>query len=257
MESVYVRYINLDRRTDRNEDVLKKLISILGFEEKNIKRFSAINGNDLVKDLRDKNYIRDELIDIIKQKKINVKANELGCLLSHYFLLKEIWEDKTISDDSIIFLFEDDFFINTQYLETTGITDIIGEIKNSEIDKENSWDMIYLGGRFTPNFIPKNKTYFSHISGNIFKRINGRGIDWDRTTHNYLIKKSNIQNILKCYLEYFITQLNPAFQVDSFYNSQTNKINMYDYFPHIFYSPWNYSTDIQNSNLIINTKDLE
>jgi GR25 family glycosyltransferase involved in LPS biosynthesis len=257
MDSVYVRYINLDRRTDRNEDVLKKLISILGFEKKNIKRFSAINGNNLVKDLIDKNYIRDELIEIIKGRKINVKAPELGCLLSHYFLLKETCEDKTIPNDSIIFLFEDDFFINTPYLETTGITNIIREIKNLEIEKEGLLDMIYLGGRFTPNFIPKNKTYFSHISNNIYKRINGRGIDWDRTTHNYLIKKSNIQNILKCYLEYFTTQSNPTFQVDSFYNSHTNILNMYDYFPHIFYSPWNYSTDIQKSELKINTKDLE
>lgn len=256
MDSVYVRYINLDRRTDRNTDVLKKIISILGFEETNIKRFSAIDGNNLIPDLVKKKYIGDELIDIIRKKKNNVKAPELGCLLSHYFLLKEIEEDKTMPDDSIIFLFEDDFFINTPYLEITPLINIIGEIKNSEIDKENLWDIIYLGGRFTPNFIPKNKTYFSHIFGNVYKRINGRGMDWDRTTHNYLVKKSNIKNILKCYLEYFTTQPNPSFQVDSFYNSQTNILNMYDYFPHIFFSPWNYSTDIQYSKLIINTKDI-
>jgi len=256
MDSIYVRYINLDRRTDRNEDVLKKLTSILGFEESNIKRFSAIDGNNLIQDLVIKNYIQDKLIEIIKEKKNNVKAPELACLLSHYFLLKEIVEDKTIPYDSIIFLFEDDFFINTQYLMSIKILDIVEEIKNADFNKESKWDMIYMGGRFKPNFIPKNKTFFNHIFNNLYKRIAGQGMDWDRTTHNYLVKKSNIQNILKCYLEYFEDKKNPAFQVDTFYNSQTKNLEMYDYFPHIFYSPWNYLTDIQYSKLIINTKDI-
>lgn len=257
MDSVYVRYINLDRRTDRNTDVLNKFTSILGFKETNIKRFSAINGINLVQDLNDKNYIGDELINILSKKKIVVKAPELGCLLSHYFLLKEIMEDQTIPDNSIVFMFEDDFFINTPYLEKKSMSDIVGEIVDSDLGEEKSWDIIYLGGRFTLNFIPKNKTYFSHTFGNIYKRINGQGMDWDRTTHNYLVKKSNIPNILKCYLEYYKTQTNPTFQVDSFYNSLSSKIKMYDYFPHIFYSPWNYSTDIQKSKLMINTKDIK
>lgn len=259
MDSVYVRYINLDRRTDRNQDVMNKFKSVLGFDESNIKRFSAIDGTNLIKDLVEKNYIGDELINIIREKQINVKAPELACLLSHYLLLKEIVEDKTIPDDSIIFLFEDDFFINTEYISTIKISDIVDEIKNTELDKESKWDMIYLGGRFTPNFIPKNKTYFTHVFNNLYKRINGQGMDWDRTTHNYLVKKSNIQNILKRYLEYFEyfeNQKNLSFQVDSFYNSQTKNLEMYDYFPHIFYSPWNYSTDIQYSKLMINTKDI-
>lgn len=256
MNSIYVRYINLDRRTDRNEDVLNKFISILGFDVNIIKRFSAINGLDLVQDLRNKNYINDELIEIIKEKQLNIKSPEFACLLSHYFLLKEILEDDTIEDNSIIFLFEDDFFINSVYIETTKIIDIVEEIKNSNMDKENAWDMIYLGGRFMPNFVPKNKTYFLNMFNNFYKRINGQGMDWDRTTHNYLIKKSNISNIIKCYLNYFRNQEKPSFQVDSFYNSQSKNLEMYDYFPHIFYSPWNYSTDIQHSKLTINTKDI-
>jgi hypothetical protein len=117
--------------------------------------------------------------------------------------------------------------------------------------------MIYLGGRFTQNFIPKNKNFFiPHTLNNFYLRINGRGADWDRTTHNYLIKKINIPNIIKCYLEYFETNQNHSFQVDTFYNSLSNKIKMYDYFPHIFYSPMNYLTDIQHSKAKINTKEI-
>ena len=48
MDSVYVRYINLDRRTDRNQDVMNKFKSVLGFDESNIKRFSAIDGTNLI-----------------------------------------------------------------------------------------------------------------------------------------------------------------------------------------------------------------
>jgi GR25 family glycosyltransferase involved in LPS biosynthesis len=256
LDSVYVRYINLDRRIDRNEDVLKKFTEILGFKENNIKRFSAIDGTNIVNDLKKKNYLDDELITTIKNLKINVKSPELGCLLSHYLLLKEIFEDNSLDEESLVFIFEDDFFINTEYLEKINFTIIINEIKTSSINKNNNWDIIYLGGRFKKNFVPLNKNFFVNIENNLYLRINGHGMDWDRTTHCYLIKKKNIPNIINCYLEYFKTNLNPAFQVDSFYNLQSNKIKMYDYFPHIFYSPWYYSTDIQLSKIIINTKDI-
>ena len=44
--------------------------------------------------------------------------------------------------------------------------------------------------------------------------------------------------------------------LDSFYNSLAQKIKMYDYLPHIFYSSQNYFTDIQYSKISINTKDI-
>jgi len=256
LDLVYVRYINLDRRTDRNEDVLKKFIETLKFNQNNIKRFSAIDGTKLIQDLKDKNFIGDELIEIIRNLKIKIKSPELGCLLSHYLLLKEILSDDSIPEESMVFIFEDDFFINTQYIESIKFADTISQLETSELNKENNWDLIYYGGRFSQNFIPTNKNFFTHSFDNYYLRINGRGMDWDRTTHCYLVKKKNIQTIINCYLEYFKSNSNPAFQVDSFYNSQSNKIKMYDYFPHIFYSPWNYSTDIQRSNIMINTQDI-
>lgn len=253
MDSIHVRYINLDRRTDRNEDIINKLVGVLGFDKKNIKRFSAIDGTNLSQDLRNKNYLDDELVKIIMERKSNVRIPELACLLSHYFLLKEIVKDETIPDKAIIFLFEDDFFINTPYLETNKFSDIINEINKFN---EFNWDMIYLGGRFAQNFIPVNKSFFKQIKGNLYLRVQGKGIDWDRTAHNYLIKKSNIQNILNCYINYFKNNIKLTFQVDTFYNLIPNHIKMYDYFPHIFYSPRNYTSDIQYSRLVMNTKDI-
>jgi GR25 family glycosyltransferase involved in LPS biosynthesis len=260
LDTVFVRYINLDRRIDRNEDTIKKFINILGFNPDNIKRFSAIDGSNIIDELKNKNYIDDELIKILQSANLNIKTGELGCLLSHYFLLKEILNDSSISNNSYVFMFEDDFFINTSYLESTNLTDILNKLNASELDNENLWDMIYFGGRFKQNFFPSDfniKNFFSHSFDNFYLRIEGNGYDWDRTTHNYLIKKKNISKILNCILNYYSNEVKPTIQIDSLYNSFSSKLNMYDYFPHLFYSPMNYSTDIQHSKICINTKELK
>lgn len=259
MDTVYVRYINLDRRPDRNDDTINKLVNILGFDKSNIKRFSAIDGSNIVEDLRNKNYIGDEIIKTLQSANLNVKTGELGCLLSHYFLLKEIINDTSIPDNSNVFIFEDDFFINPFNLEKNNLNKILSELNCSELDNSNLWDMIYFGGRFRLNFSPSNLNmtkFFSHSFDNFYLRVKGQGMDWDRTTHNYLVKKNNILKILNCILNHYSNEVKPIQQIDSLYNSFSSKLNMYDYFPHLFFSPANYSTDIQHSKTTINTKDL-
>lgn len=260
MDTVFVRYINLDRRQDRNVDTMKKLVDILKFNPSNIKRFSAIDGSNIVEDLRNKNYLGDEIIKTLQSANMNVRLGELGCLLSHYFILKEIVNDTSIPDNSNVFIFEDDFFINTPYLETNNLTDILNKFNCSELNNSNLWDMIYFGGRFKLNFYPSNinmTRFFSHSFDNFYLRVKGQGMDWDRTTHNYLVKKNNIPKILQCVLEYYLNVEKQIHQIDSLYNSFSSKLNMYDYFPHLFFSPMNYSTDIQNSITTINTLKLE
>ena len=226
MDTLFVRYINLDRRQDRNVDTMKKLVDVLGFDISNIKRFSAIDGSNIVEDLRNKNYLGDDIIKILQSANMNVRNGELGCLLSHYFLLKEIVNDTSIPDNS------------------------------------NLWDMIYFGGRFKHNFSPSNLNmtkFFSHSFDNFYLRIQGQGMDWDRATHNYLVKKNNISKILNSILEYYLneTKTKITIQVDHMYCCLSKKLNMYDYFPHLFFSPMNYSSDIQHSRTTINTLKLE
>jgi len=260
MDKVFIRYINLDRRLDRNDDTIKKFIDILGFNPSNIKRFSAIDGSNIVDDLRNKNYLGDEIIKILHSANMDIKTGELGCLLSHYFLLKEIINDTSIPDNSNIFIFEDDFFIDNLNLEKNDLNKIFNELNCSKLDNDGLWDMIYFGGRFRINFSPSNlnmTNFFSHSFDNFYLRIKGQGMDWDRTTHNYLIKKNNIQKILNCILNHYLTEVKPIQQIDNLYNSFSSKLNMYDYFPHLFFSPMNYSTDIQNSKKTINTLKLE
>lgn len=260
LDSIFVRYINLDRRIDRKEDTMKKFVDILGFNAVNIKRFSAINGSNIIDDLKNKNYIEDDMIKILQSSNLNIRTGELGCLLSHYFLLKEIVDDTTIQDNSYVFIFEDDFFINTPYFEKNNLTDILNKLNSSELDNKNLWDILYFGGRFRQNFAPSQSNltkFFTHSFDNFYLRIKGHGGDWDRTTHNYLVKKNNIPKILNCILNHYSKEVKPINQIDSLYNSFSSKLNMYDYFPHLFYSPMNYSTDIQNSRITINTTNIK
>ena len=243
MEKIFVRYINLDRRPDRNEDIIDKL-NTLGFLSENIMRFSAIDGNDLINDLKDKNYFDSDIINGIKNN-FPYKSCVLACLLSHYLLLKNILNDKTIPDDAIIFIFEDDFFVNYDYLGIKPFQTIINELE--EFNKSFEWDLIYFGGRFNVNFDAKTSIFFKKITENFYLRQRGYGYVWDRTTHNLVVKKNTAHKIINEIYNYMTKFKNNHLEIDHLLASLS--IQAIDYFPHIFYSPNNHTTDIQNSTI--------
>ena len=262
MENIKIIYINLDKRDKRNINTLHNL-NILGFKKENIKRFSAIDGKNLKNDLINKNYINNEIIHCIKNKNINLRLGELGCSLSHYFLYEEIIKDNSISDDTIIFIFEDDFFINEKYLNKISFESILNDLLT--LNKED-WDLIYMGGKFEPGFT-KGENYdskfYKQIYKNFYKRIfelNTNRIDGflhtDRTTHNYIIQKKTAIKLKEiCKYSYTINNL---FVIDNILNNlkEEDNIKILDYFPHIFYSPYNYETDIQLDFKEINLSEL-
>ncbi len=257
MDNIYVWYINLDIRIDKQVKIYEQIIN-LGFNKNKINRFSAINGFDILMDLKNKNYLSDEIISKISIQNKIYRNNVLGCLLSHYFLLKQISENNDLTDDSIVFIYEDDFFINKEYLYKTLFTEVIKKIKN--FSKINSWDMIYLGGRYEKNFIPKNyileSNMFSKIDNNFYKRNStGYSEDFERTTHNYIINKKSAKKICEIILANFESD-NYMSEIDTLYNNILHLINAYDYFPHIFYSPVNYTTDIQQNYNCIKSEDF-
>ena len=61
------------------------------------------------------------------------------------------------------------------------ITDIIN------FDKTNVFDLIYISGRFQKNFTCNNEKMYKRDKF-YFKRLNGRGHVWDRTTNSFIIK---------------------------------------------------------------------
>lgn len=265
LSSVHVRYINLDRRLDRHYNVIEKL-ALLGFNRDNVKRFSAMDASKLKDDIIQKGYQKDELIVGLSNRYQGVKTACLACLLSHYLLPLEIAHDDSIGDDNLIFIFEDDFNIDIDYLETTPFVEIIKQIVDFKSEKE--WDILYLGGRFKPGFIPENlelNTFFMNSSvtptlnkqscNHFYKRIAGKGIIWDRTLHAYVTIKRNAINISNAIKEFMLNPMNELREVDHLLQNVPVMRN-YDYFPHIFYSPSNIGSDIQGNEMYMNTHDL-
>ena len=232
-----IKIINLDRRKDRMDTMLENLEKT-SFRNYPIERFSAINGIDLIEDIKTKKLDNDIIWKILSGfKKGDIPKGQLGCFLSHYFLMKKIWLDSTIDLNQMIIIMEDDVhFSKNNYSEE--ITDIIN------FDKTNVFDLIYISGRFQKNFTCNNEKMYKKETSFIFKRLNGRGHVWDRTTNSFIIKKKSVPIILDFFIKFLQERFEP---VDCIF--LRSSIMKYDVFPHLFYSPMNYSTDIQGKHV--------
>ncbi len=71
-----------------------------------------------------------------------------------------------------------------------------------------------------------------------------------RTTHNLVVKKNTVCNIINEIYNHIVQFKNNHLAIDSLLVKNTT-LKSYDYFPHIFYSPSNYTTDIQHSKVKI------
>ena len=232
-----IKIINLDRRKDRIDIMLQNLKKT-SFGNYPIERFSAINGINLIEDIKNKNLDNDIIWKVLTEvNKINIPKGQLGCFLSHYFLLKKIWMDSTIDLNQMVIIMEDDVhFSKNDYSKE--ISDIIN------FNKTNMFDLIYISGRFQKNFACSNNKMYKRRTGFIFERLTGRGHAWDRTTNSFIIKKKSLPIIL----DFFIKFLKKGFEpVDCVF--LCSPIMKFDVFPHLFYSPLNYSTDIQGKHV--------
>jgi GR25 family glycosyltransferase involved in LPS biosynthesis len=270
LQNILAYYINLDFRTDRNHDVKEKL-NKLGFNEENINRFSAIDGKNLSNDLDNKGFMGTKILELIKNANIQYKSTELAVLLSHYFLLQQIIQNPNINEKEFIFVFEDDFFINEKYLEAKPFIKIIEEIEYfntlnessvqsiDQLTDQSTWDILFLGGRFNLGFVPtsiNNTENFQKIDENFYLRVKkGKPMDWDRTLHNYVINKKSAGKLCEIIENNFVSG-KIIKQIDHLFCNDSNGLKSFDYFPHIFYSPLNYTTDIQFSKLFIKTGNI-
>ena len=230
----FIKIINLDRRKDRMDAMMKNIAETC-FSQYPIERFSAINGIDLVEDVKKKELDSDIIWKVITAlNRDSIPKGELGAFLSHYFLLKKIWRDKTIDLNQMIIIMEDDVhFSKNNYSQE------IQDIKN--FNKTNIFDVMYISGRFHKNFTCNDNKMYNRITPNIFERLSGKGHNWDRTLNSFIIKKISIPAIIDCLIQFL--QNNGFTPVDAIL-VECN-VKQFDIFPHLFYSPMNYSTDIQ------------
>ena len=142
-DKIYI--INLERRTDRKEQIIKQL------KKYKITNYEIINAVD------GKNIIIQELFNKLKNKtKINTPGH-LGCLLSHKKVLLKALEDNVKS----FMILEDDIIFKDNFLE---------KIKTLKLPE---WECIYLGAPleqkkiFLNNWVKHKK--FSTTHGMIIK----------------------------------------------------------------------------------------
>jgi hypothetical protein len=137
------------------------------------------------------------------------------------------------------------------------VYDITRENTFNNIDdfiKSNDVDILYVAGRWIPNYVPKNMSFFEKKSNYFYKRINGNGNDWDRCASGYICTKKGSQKLCDKIITYFNNKKKWC-AIDNIYVISCNNIIAYDFFPHIYYAKINYNTDVQGINIMntINT----
>lgn len=246
-----IKVINLDKRPERFKE-FDVQIKKSNLQNCKIERFSAIDGSNLLDDIKNKNLKDDVIFEVLRTLNAYIPRGELGCFLSHYFILKEIIFNENINDDDLILIFEDDVFF-TEYDDSKFYEHI------EEFKKTNKIDFLYLSGRWKKHYMPNitSMNFFERQSKHFFKRIDGKGYDWDRCAPAYMCSKTGAK--LMC--EKIILQLknNKCWSaIDNIYGKSSKNLISYDFFPHIYYAKMDYKTDIQGKHLlnVINSSDL-
>lgn len=222
--SAYV--INLDHRTERMREFLSKFSFI------DVERFSAINGmhlydsNDFSDD--DVNFVFSNLIDRLK-----ILPGVLGCWVSHV----KLWRKLADSSDDFYLIFEDDAFFVDGYEEK--LNSVLNYI-NRDVD------LFYLGGRPIKNFAPKSMiSNWDEIevddNFSVYSQVNfDFGPDFSRTTHAYIVTRWGAKKLLTLFEE-----SSSLVAIDDWLTEIRPKINCFEIFPHLCWSPFDYQTDIQ------------
>ena len=208
--------INLDKRVDR----YKEFCESLPFDYNIVERFSATDGS------------------LLKRNDGNV--GEIGCHISHKRLLENIFNDEDIQDDDLILIFEDDVFFNDTFE-----SDFKYAIDMYKKFKINDNSVLYIGGRFHEDFVPKNLHGWKKLDDNFFIR--------NKNTKTIANKDKNRGTFVLIFNKYIIKKLFNSLQnigenthIDSHYNTffENSDIDFFEIFPHICYSPLNYKSDI-------------
>lgn len=222
--------INLKNRNDRYEEFKNRTEKY--FDYNIIEKMDGIFGLEV-----DRNKLEYPILANFS------KPGELGIFLTNLEIWKNILEDDDIKDDDLILVFEDDVFFNDHFG-----SDFINAIEDFKKIEDKS-KILYLGGRFDPNFNPPLiDNIWKPIPNNSLKERLGitdikMGKYYDRTIHIMIYTKSAIKityNLLNI--------LDISYPIDVYYiwcTQKNSELKSYDYFPHLCYSPSNYKTDIQ------------
>lgn len=167
--------INLVRRADRY------LYFCQQCPHNDVERFKAVDKRHIKLTKSNKAYCEKSFTsyqDLILGH--NIKQGELGCFLSHVCIWESFLNDKESGDYLIVY--EDDAIFCEHY--DTKLRTVLDELKTIE----NFDTIVYIGGRFMPNFVAQNVI---PVTDTIVKTdySNWNPVHHDRTTHAYIISK--------------------------------------------------------------------
>ena len=156
-----IRYINLNRREDRNKKIIEELNKSKILKPL-YKRFNAIDGKDI--------NLHKYNIFINSYESLNKKRGWIGCAESH----KKLWTE-CIKNNKNILIFEDDALLKDKYDENLEIS-----LKNLPSD----FDIIYYNTVNYAIYEPYNKLYDKLTNKNFLLT-------------NYLISPSGADKLIK------------------------------------------------------------
>lgn len=227
--------INLERRTDKllkfkQSCPIENITIVKAFDKLNIK-----TNNILSYTYNEKQY------DINISEKFNLLSDgAIGCFISHV----NIW--KHIIDNNLEYalIMEDDTIFCDDFLNK------LNNNINEFINIKPNYKIIYIGGRFTPNFIMKESNYIK-ISDtcvkhninrtNIIQQWNYDRVQFDRTTQCYIITYTMAKLFFELFINTKIYRSVDTWLIDVLHILH---IDIYDTVPLLCYSPLNVDSDI-------------
>jgi GR25 family glycosyltransferase involved in LPS biosynthesis len=150
-----ILYINLDRRPDRNEHIIKEINSIKKeLTNKNIKcpieRITAFDGRNLTPNNMPSNLFNEEAIyDTFNSKRLYyvMTKGAAGCAISHYNTYQKIINEANDTDK--ILILEDDITFDKNF-----ISKLENHLKNIP-----DYDILFLGYHLQADPEKKNNSY--------------------------------------------------------------------------------------------------
>ncbi len=144
-----IYYINLDRRTDRNENI-KNEIAKLNYIGP-VERISAVDGRKIdINNLSEKLITKEGKLDAMNKNGglyYIMTRGAVGCALSHYNLAKKIINE--LNDNEYALILEDDVVLEDNFMNKL----------NDYINKMPPFDILLIGYHMKQNKIVGNTFY--------------------------------------------------------------------------------------------------
>lgn len=215
---MFIKIINLKKRTDRKDKCIKDL-SEIGID--NYEFIEAVDGSELKP--------TKELKKLFENNDFNNRKSFIGCALSHYNLWKKLLED---NDNDFYLILEDDFQLVNNFKEKL-------ELLNSEFINK---DLLFLGySMFDKN---RNQDTYNQVEEIKVEKLNKNL--YIGGTFSYSINKTGASKMI----DYI--NLNGIKHGIDYVIKIADNLDKYEVQPELSYSEWNENNKVIDSDIQFN-----